>query len=153
MFDKIEMIEDFLIGSTMSTVLFLNPLDVDNYVLNINLFNEVDGSIASMYGIIVTEKTQYGFTVEFSSPLDSVHYKLAWNVNADATFIGSDDLVYNSNTHRVNFGSPIERSEEHTSELQSHSALVCRLLLEKKKFSIKLLKDKISIHRHKTSSL
>src|SRR5438034_4217318 len=25
------------------------------------------------------------------------------------------------------------RSEEHTSELQSHSALVCRLLLEKKK--------------------
>src|SRR5260221_9973436 len=27
----------------------------------------------------------------------------------------------------------IERSEEHTSELQSHSDLVCRLLLEKKK--------------------
>src|SRR5438034_9236669 len=26
------------------------------------------------------------------------------------------------------------RSEEHTSELQSHSDLVCRLLLEKKKF-------------------
>src|SRR5438132_7327883 len=35
-----------------------------------------------------------------------------------------------------------ERSEEHTSELQSHSDLVCRLLLEKKK------KKK---HRHKTS--
>src|SRR5438034_4162663 len=33
---------------------------------------------------------------------------------------------------RVNF-SDIERSEEHTSELQSHSDLVCRLLLEKKK--------------------
>src|SRR5947207_12331104 len=27
-----------------------------------------------------------------------------------------------------------ERSEEHTSELQSHSDLVCRLLLEKKKW-------------------
>src|SRR5438034_3667694 len=27
------------------------------------------------------------------------------------------------------------RSEEHTSELQSHSDLVCRLLLEKKKFA------------------
>src|SRR5260221_8765862 len=26
----------------------------------------------------------------------------------------------------------VERSEEHTSELQSHSDLVCRLLLEKK---------------------
>src|SRR5436190_5302237 len=28
---------------------------------------------------------------------------------------------------------PLMRSEEHTSELQSHSDLVCRLLLEKKK--------------------
>src|SRR5438034_1916477 len=28
---------------------------------------------------------------------------------------------------------PLQRSEEHTSELQSHSDLVCRLLLEKKK--------------------
>src|SRR5438034_8702522 len=36
-----------------------------------------------------------------------------------------------------------ERSEEHTSELQSHSDLVCRLLLEKKK------KKKINKHiRH-----
>src|SRR5437588_6735618 len=33
-----------------------------------------------------------------------------------------------------------ERSEEHTSELQSHSDLVCRLLLEKKK------KDSIAAH-------
>src|SRR5438034_5600764 len=29
----------------------------------------------------------------------------------------------------------MERSEEHTSELQSHSDLVCRLLLEKKKIN------------------
>src|SRR5256886_11352108 len=28
---------------------------------------------------------------------------------------------------------PVDRSEEHTSELQSQSNLVCRLLLEKKK--------------------
>src|SRR5437588_9045651 len=33
----------------------------------------------------------------------------------------------------IQFGELIERSEEHTSELQSHSDLVCRLLLEKKK--------------------
>src|SRR5437773_9023479 len=31
---------------------------------------------------------------------------------------------------------PITRSEEHTSELQSHHDLVCRLLLEKKKTQI-----------------
>src|SRR5438034_6447512 len=30
----------------------------------------------------------------------------------------------------------VPRSEEHTSELQSHSDLVCRLLLEKKKYSV-----------------
>src|SRR2546430_11873209 len=32
-------------------------------------------------------------------------------------------------------GSAVPRSEEHTSELQSQSNLVCRLLLEKKKTS------------------
>src|SRR5438132_10542187 len=32
----------------------------------------------------------------------------------------------------------VNRSEEHTSELQSHSDLVCRLLLEKKKYISKL---------------
>src|SRR2546430_17709365 len=39
--------------------------------------------------------------------------------------------------HRLNGGSDIgrgcQRSEEHTSELQSQSNIVCRLLLEKKK--------------------
>src|SRR5260221_4328231 len=39
-----------------------------------------------------------------------------------------------TNGPNVLFRSPAEhRSEEHTSELQSHSDLVCRLLLEKKK--------------------
>src|SRR6266571_2122084 len=35
-------------------------------------------------------------------------------------------------------GRKIRRSEEHTSELQSHVNLVCRLLLEKKKLDIDL---------------
>src|SRR5260370_7510383 len=34
---------------------------------------------------------------------------------------------------RAGFQPPAARSEEHTSELQSHLNLVCRLLLEKKK--------------------
>src|SRR5438477_9119208 len=34
---------------------------------------------------------------------------------------------------RIRSGGPLSRSEEHTSELQSHVNLVCRLLLEKKK--------------------
>src|SRR5436190_8611021 len=35
----------------------------------------------------------------------------------------------------------LNRSEEHTSELQSHSDLVCRLLLEKKKSRRNLLRQ------------
>src|SRR5260221_1190045 len=35
----------------------------------------------------------------------------------------------------LSFQNLSARSEEHTSELQSHSDLVCRLLLEKKKHS------------------
>src|SRR5205809_1370564 len=35
------------------------------------------------------------------------------------------------------FAAPCDRSEEHTSELQSRLHLVCRLLLEKKKKKIK----------------
>src|SRR5690242_21217766 len=35
------------------------------------------------------------------------------------------------------------RSEEHTSELQSHVNLVCRLLLEKKKHHCLLIRDPI----------
>src|SRR2546425_4938708 len=38
--------------------------------------------------------------------------------------------------HQQHGASPAERSEEHTSELQSLAYLVCRLLLEKKKKDI-----------------
>src|SRR3712207_8579256 len=38
--------------------------------------------------------------------------------------------------HRVDREWSRERSEEHTSELQSRQYLVCRLLLEKKKVSL-----------------
>src|SRR5438034_3996050 len=38
-----------------------------------------------------------------------------------------------------------ERSEEHTSELQSHSDLVCRLLLEKKKKNVETQTDALAV--------
>src|SRR2546422_4932007 len=44
--------------------------------------------------------------------------------------IGPEDLT---ERHDVGLLSPLIRSEEHTSELQSRLHLVCRLLLEKKK--------------------
>src|SRR5436190_9584439 len=44
-------------------------------------------------------------------------------------FLGNGSNAFKVNVSR----SFMKRSEEHTSELQSHSDLVCRLLLEKKK--------------------
>src|SRR3989442_4905066 len=37
------------------------------------------------------------------------------------------------------------RSEEHTSELQSRPHLVCRLLLEKKKYILRIMSDRPNI--------
>src|SRR2546427_7650361 len=44
-----------------------------------------------------------------------------------------DHKVYLTYSAPLRSSAPKERSEEHTSELQSQSNLVCRLLLEKKK--------------------
>src|SRR2546425_7199669 len=44
-----------------------------------------------------------------------------------------DKGIDKSGNPRGNFEPGIDRSEEHTSELQSLAYLVCRLLLEKKK--------------------
>src|SRR6266571_8476503 len=48
--------------------------------------------------------------------------------------------------------SPTPRSEEHTSELQSHVNLVCRLLLEKKKITpikLSMIKEKNNSYEDK----
>src|SRR2546430_7745379 len=45
----------------------------------------------------------------------------------------------------------VERSEEHTSELQSQSNLVCRLLLEKKKSIVTRIRDAVTTPDHVTS--
>src|SRR6267142_6633671 len=46
--------------------------------------------------------------------------------------------------------SAVTRSEEHTSELQSHVNLVCRLLLEKKKKQVNTL---ASSHTHNKNKI
>src|SRR5215204_7272918 len=62
----------------------------------------------------------------------------------------ADPGVRHAGRHRVCPGvrHPLRpgRSEEHTSELQSHSDLVCRLLLEKKK---KKTKSHINLKKKK----
>src|SRR5436190_6031986 len=49
------------------------------------------------------------------------------------TNIPSGSILGNSANALASQYGVLARSEEHTSELQSHSDLVCRLLLEKKK--------------------
>src|SRR5438034_4592718 len=57
----------------------------------------------------------------------------SWPTNPMASTASVAGAVCNVSRSRCVASSPRLRSEEHTSELQSHSDLVCRLLLEKKK--------------------
>src|SRR5438034_5459772 len=54
---------------------------------------------------------------------------------------GTETSILNARSAGIPRASNDPRSEEHTSELQSHSDLVCRLLLEKKK----LIKERTQI--------
>src|SRR2546430_8875395 len=70
--------------------------------------------------------TLFPYTTLFRSLMD-VHYK--GFKPAEGEKIAEPNL---RDVEGLLFGSAIFRSEEHTSELQSQSNLVCRLLLEKK---------------------
>src|SRR5437667_9074575 len=52
--------------------------------------------------------------------------------------------------HRFRDAKP--RSEEHTSELQSHHDLVCRLLLEKKKKQVTTTRTTSEVHSESCST-
>ena len=61
--------------------------------------------------------------------------------------VDCDSSLYARTTLIMIENHVLHRSEEHTSELQSHSDLVCRLLLEKKK---KKKKKKTRSNEHTT---
>src|SRR5215211_8955367 len=70
---------------------------------------------------------QRGIAMVMQTPLTFGSMTVLENVALGAMFGGGDGVVREPEAIRR------ARSEEHTSELQSHSDLVCRLLLEKKK--------------------
>src|SRR3712207_9014611 len=72
--------------------------------------------------------TLFPYTTLFRSLIstDNVIDLLATQYSGAAPSVGPGDVVY----FTLGF---YDRSEEHTSELQSRQYLVCRLLLEKKK--------------------
>src|SRR5260221_10441050 len=73
--------------------------------------------------------TLFPYTTLFRSLMLMWHPIIA--VVAPISILGSLWITHHLNGTKLYRG--IVRSEEHTSELQSHSDLVCRLLLEKKK--------------------
>src|SRR5260221_5182140 len=71
--------------------------------------------------------TLFPYTTLFRSPFGSVGCKgLPVSFPGLPCHLGHFQWLWGFRSHW-------KRSEEHTSELQSHSDLVCRLLLEKKK--------------------
>src|SRR5207237_8559512 len=65
----------------------------------------------------------------------SLHYALPISCSPVPVRLSSNPKPWSVDTGLDSVG----RSEEHTSELQSHLNLVCRLLLEKKKIKIREL--------------
>src|SRR5437870_1764912 len=71
-------------------------------------------------------------------PWRAVHASDAVRIEAEAKLSCDDDtlardLAQETPDQFLVFVRAVDRSEEHTSELQSRGHLVCRLLLEKKK--------------------
>src|SRR5260370_4581845 len=63
-----------------------------------------------------------------------------WSASITAFAVAADPLgrwrsALNASVCSISTSTSQKRSEEHTSELQSHLNLVCRLLLEKKKYN------------------
>src|SRR5688572_31302998 len=77
--------------------------------------------------------TLFPYTTLFRSPEDP-HFDLDVLLR-HRTFGVADRKRRHAHRHLAGFAAELAlyRSEEHTSELQSQSNLVCRLLLEKKK--------------------
>src|SRR5204862_7905464 len=87
--------------------------------------------------------TLFPYTTLFRSPFDEPaatgSVRLRKHAGELVTTVASDEVRSPQLT--------LQRSEEHTSELQSRRDLVCRLLLEKKKKEIKQDSGREHVHR------
>src|SRR5438132_6800633 len=88
----------------------------------------------------MTASTYFFYIFSFNHPATTEIYTLSLhdalpisNYKDDYPCRDSPDFDYDLELRSSPDRTRNSRSEEHTSELQSHSDLVCRLLLEKKK--------------------
>src|SRR2546421_3855510 len=66
-------------------------------------------------------------------PYTTLFRSVKWVIQAQIDQMANGGTMTDSRAGDLNYNGSAPRSEEHTSELQSRSDLVCRLLLEKKK--------------------
>src|SRR5260370_30321787 len=92
----------------------------------------VDFDLAALYGVATKVLNQVMF--QLSVPETSSLRNWSQFVTSSRKHRGQSYRPYAFTEQGV---AMLSRSEEHTSELQSHLNLVCRLLLEKKKYNTK----------------
>src|SRR2546430_13491532 len=95
----------------------------------------------------------YTLSLHDALPILSAHKESAEIVILTRVFMKRQSTLYvPAIDELIHLAVRIARSEEHTSELQSQSNLVCRLLLEKKKNNITLTSRKTlpTSHTHPT---
>ena len=113
-FDKFEQLNDLNIKHTKSSM------------------GDISEAIAAMLDV-KDPKEFMEFAQKSAGPLPakiSAYFKEVYKINSDLLKSGSEYVEAESEEINKVIS---DQSEEHTSELQSHSDLVCRLLLEKKK--------------------
>src|SRR2546430_10427768 len=78
--------------------------------------------------------TLFPYTTLFRSPNEVDQSRRGTGFAREISFVAANDVRQQKcpDLLEVAAGGKLRRSEEHTSELQSQSNLVCRLLLEKK---------------------
>src|SRR2546430_13006561 len=93
--------------------------------------------------------TLFPYTTLFRSTSESDTIQIATRADRGDALIGTGSPRRSRSRSRR---SPV-RSEEHTSELQSQSNLVCRLLLEKKKTNYYMTRRLTNTHIQPTHAL
>lgn len=91
---------------------FVQKVDGINYSVSLAVNDLVDGTAASGYSFVITDKTEYGFTVKFSDLFDSSFYTLDWAIEVydfelnylDYTQYGEWRSYDNGNSHDCTHG-------------------------------------------------
>src|SRR5438034_7899825 len=106
----------------------LTPAQIAGFIVGLRVKKETIGEIAAAAQVMRELATH----VEVK---DDAHLVDTCGTGGDAahTFNVSTCAAFIAAAAGARVAKHMGRSEEHTSELQSHSDLVCRLLLEKKK--------------------